>query len=125
MHEMSLAISIYETCRNAVRDAGEGRLESVKVAVGELSAVEPELLEFAWEAITKDTEDEGSRLEIEWRPARQYCTHCGHEKPRPSDSWLMFCPDCTQPLRVDGGYELDVLQLRYLAYDEAGGAEEA
>lgn len=125
MHEMGLAMSIYETCREAVAPHGSGRLEWVRLAVGELSAVEPELLKFAWEAVTTPTRDAGARLDIEWHPARQRCLACDCDKPRREGSWLPLCPDCGAALQVEGGTELDVLQLSFLPdedHEEVAGA---
>ena len=66
MHEMGIAIELYRTCRETIREHGEGRLRHVKIAVGELAAVEPDLLSFGWEAVTVDTPDEGAELEIDF-----------------------------------------------------------
>ena len=66
MHEMGIAIELYRTCRETVREHGEGRLRHVKITVGELAAVEPDLLSFGWEAVIADTPDEGAQLEIEF-----------------------------------------------------------
>ncbi len=73
MHEMGLAIEIRRIAREAVAGRGPGRIEIVHVAVGELAAVEPDLLGFAWEAAVAGTEDAASRLEVDFRPARQTC----------------------------------------------------
>jgi hydrogenase nickel incorporation protein HypA/HybF len=121
VHELSIAHEILRTCRGAVAGHGPGRLETVRVAVGELSAIEPELLRFAWEALTAEGPDAGSRLDVEWRPARQHCLACGEDKPRSAGTWLRVCPDCGAVLEVDGGDELDVLQLTFVP-DEKGEA---
>jgi hydrogenase nickel incorporation protein HypA/HybF len=121
LHEMGLAMSIYRACREAVAGHGAGTIEWVRVAVGELSAVEPDLLRFAWEAVTTAGPDSGARLDIEWCPARQHCPACGEDKPRRENSWLPLCPDCGAPLEVEGGQELEVLQLSFLPYDGEGG----
>ena len=118
MHETGIAVSILEA---AVRLIGSGSLEQVRVAVGELSSVEPELLEFAWEAVVTDTPHAGSKLEIEWRPARQHCRLCGEDKPRDGGGWHFFCPDCERPLEVEGGYDLDLLQITYNDETETTG----
>jgi len=110
MHETGIAVSILES---AVRLVGTGSIEEVRVAVGELSSVEPELLEFAWEAVVSGTPHVGSKLSIEWRPARQYCKSCGEDKPRVDKGWHFLCPDCRQPMEVEGGYDLDLLQITY------------
>lgn len=121
---MGLAVSIYDTCRKALSGQEEGHIEKVKVAVGELSAVDPELLVFAWQAVTAEGPDADSELDVEWRPARQYCPECKQDKPRPEGSWLFVCPECEHPLSVEGGFELEVLQITFLPYDEGGGTKE-
>jgi len=124
LHELSIAQEIYRTSRAAVAAHGPGRLQRVTVAVGELTAIEPELLTFAWEALIGAGPDAGSVLEVEWRPARQFCGGCGIEKPRAEGSWLRACPDCGRPLEVTGGQELDVLQVVFLPDGGAGPGDE-
>lgn len=113
MHELSIAAEVYRTSRAAVGEHGGGRLVSVRLAVGELTAIEPELLGFAWEALLAESGDAGARLDVEWRPARQHCATCAAAKPRGDGSWLRLCPDCGQPLAVEGGDELDVLSVEF------------
>ena len=117
MHEMGIALEIHRTCREAVRQHGGGVLERVKLAVGELSAVEPDLIRFAWEAVTSEGPDAGCSLEIQWCPARQHCPDCDEQKPRSEGSWLRLCPDCGAPLLVHGGDELDVLEVSFTTED--------
>ncbi len=111
MHELGIASSIHRTCLEVL--AGRGRLERVRVAVGELSAVEPDLLRFAWQAVTEGGPDEGAELEIDWCPARQLCADCGKIDGRVPGTWLRLCPRCDQPLRVEGGDELKVVDLSF------------
>lgn len=93
----------------------------MKVAVGELSALEPELLVFAWEGLTSGTPDAGSVLDVEWRAARQECTSCGQAAERGRGSWLRVCDACGALLRVEGGDELDVLSITLETEDEVEG----
>jgi len=122
MHELSLVTEIHRACRARIDAQGGGRLERVQLAVGELSAVEPDLLTFAWQAVTADGPDAGAVLEVEWRPARQVCEGCGVVPERAAGSWLRLCPRCQQPLRVEGGDELDILRFSFTpaAADAAG-----
>ena len=113
MHELGIAAEIYRSARLATGGCPPGRLEAVRVAVGERSAVEPSLLRSAWDAVIAGGCDEGARLQIEWHPSRQFCVRCGEPKPRGLGSWLSLCPDCGFPLRVEGGDELDLLQVAY------------
>ena len=114
MHELSLAQDVLRTCV-ARLPATAGRIERVRIAVGELSAVEPRLLGYAWEAVTAGGPHAGSLLEIEWCPARQVCDACGASPERPAGSWHRLCPNCGQPLRVEGGRELTVLEMAFVA----------
>lgn len=111
MHELGIATEAYRICRANLADASRMRLARVRLAVGELSAVEPDLLRFAWEAVIAGGPDEGCELEIDWRPARQVCESCGEAAGRAPGAWLRHCPRCGQSLRVEGGQELDVVQF--------------
>jgi Zn finger protein HypA/HybF involved in hydrogenase expression len=119
MHELSVATEIHRACRARLPNPS-GRLERVKAAVGELSAVEPELLRYAWEAATARGPDAGAALEIEWREAIQACGACGARPKRVSGAWHAACPECGAWLRVEGGRELDVIEFAYATPAEAG-----
>ena len=56
VHEMGVAAEAYRLSRERLGDAG-GRLVRVHLAVGELSAVEPDLLRFAWTAVPEGGPD--------------------------------------------------------------------
>ena len=117
MHEVGLAAEIHRIARGAADARGGGRLESVTVAIGDLAAVEPDLLEFAWTAIVAGGRDESARLIVDWRPARQLCATCGDVPERAPGSWLRLCPNCQEPLAVTGGDDLDV---RTVSFSEKG-----
>ena len=110
---MGIALEVYRTCRETVEAHGGGRLRNVRLAVGELSAVEPELLVYAWEAVVADSGDTGAELVVEWHRADQRCSSCNESKDRAVGSWMRVCPDCGMPLEVTGGDELDVLDLSF------------
>lgn len=124
VHEMGIALEVYRTCRETIKAHGGGRLRRVRLAVGELSAVEPELLKYAWEAVVADGPDQGVELTIEWRPANQWCAACDEAKHRAQGSWMRLCPDCGAPLAVTGGDELDILDLSFEA-DECNASAPA
>jgi hydrogenase nickel incorporation protein HypA/HybF len=117
VHELSVATELYRSCRREIDARGGGRLLSVTVAVGELSAVEPDLLRFGWEAVISDSADVNARIEIDWCAAAQQCPHCGAVPGRQPGTWLRLCPTCSLPLVVEGGRELDIVTLEYDAAD--------
>ena len=120
MHEMGIALEVYRTARETVEAHGGGRLDRVRLAVGELSAVEPDLLVYAWEAVVVDTPDAAAELEITWHRAKQWCSACNQDKERSEGSWFRVCPDCGMPLQVEGGNELDLLDV---SFEERGPDE--
>ena len=111
MHEMGIAVEIYRVCRETAAHHGGGRIHTVRLEVGELSAVEPDLISFAWEAVTADGPHAGSKLDITWCAATQHCSSCGENKERSEGTWLRICPDCGSPLEVSGGSQLDIIDL--------------
>ncbi|HUK64645.1 MAG TPA: hydrogenase maturation nickel metallochaperone HypA [Dongiaceae bacterium] len=119
MHELGLAVEIHRRARSHVEAHARARLARVVVAIGELSAVEPDLLRFAWQAVTAGSPDEGALLEIQWCPARQRCPACGGTPERAAGTWLASCPRCGEALRVEGGTELDLLRVVLTVTDHA------
>ncbi len=119
MHELGLAEEIHRIARRAADERSGGALESVTVAVGDLAAVEPRLLEFAWQAVVEGTADAAAVLEVQWHPARQTCASCGDVPGRAPGSWMRLCPRCGEPLAVQGGDELDVVRVAFAGGDPA------
>jgi hydrogenase nickel incorporation protein HypA/HybF len=119
MHEMGIALEIYRHCREQAREHNASRIEAVRVAVGELSTIEPELLKFAWEAVVAEGPDQKSALDVVWRPCSQVCTGCGQSAGRAEGSWLRVCDQCGSPLDVSGGLELDIVEITLEIEEEA------
>jgi hydrogenase nickel incorporation protein HypA/HybF len=111
MHELGLAAQIHAMCRQ--RLVPGARLQRVQLAVGELSAVEPELLRYAWQAVVGGGADAGATLDITWCVATQRCTGCGAVAERDDAEWKRECPRCGGTLAIEGGFELDVRGLDY------------
>jgi hydrogenase nickel incorporation protein HypA/HybF len=123
MHEMGLAAEIYRIARETADGRGGGALEAVTVAIGDLAAVEPELLEFAWRATVDATPDAAAPLLVQWHPALQVCAECGEVPERAPGSWMRLCPRCDRPLAVTGGDELDVVRVAFIEATPAGARE--
>ncbi|MBZ0151199.1 MAG: hydrogenase maturation nickel metallochaperone HypA [Planctomycetes bacterium] len=109
MHELSIAESLFELCRERL-PAGH-RLATVQIDVGELSSIEPELLRFAWQAVVAGSPHTDAALQITWHRAEQLCPRCGEVAERQPGSWLRFCPLCLEPLSVRGGDQLDLVAI--------------
>jgi hydrogenase nickel incorporation protein HypA/HybF len=113
MHELGIAMEILRTCEEVLEREGPGRLERVKVVVGELSAVEPDLLSYAWEAAVSDSPHKDSKMEVTFMACRQLCPACDQEIPRETGQWHFACPHCEGALRIEGGRELGILEVTF------------
>ena len=109
MHELSVGQELLQLCTQRV--SAVQRIAVVRIAVGELASIEPDLLQFAWQAVIAGTPHEGAELAIAWHPANQTCALCGDVPERQPGTWLRLCPTCAGPLRVTGGDELDLLEV--------------
>jgi hydrogenase nickel incorporation protein HypA/HybF len=92
MHEMGIANSILEAVAKELRRYPGSRASKVGVCIGELAAVDPESLNFCFEAITRDTEFEALTLEVEFVPRRHRCGACDQEFE--VHDYDFSCPQC-------------------------------
>lgn len=98
-----------EIAERTAREQGAVRVISLTVEIGELSGVLAEAVEFCFEACTRGSFLEGTRLLIERIPGRGRCRECG--APTALDPTTFACPSC-------GGYALEILQGRELRIRE-------
>jgi len=77
---MSLVESLLEGLESFLRERdGHDRVLEVRVVVGALRQVVPEVLLFCYDAAVPGTLLEGSRLSIRSCPIRRRCARCGEE----------------------------------------------
>ncbi len=79
MHEMGVTREVLDAVIEASRSAGATRVNVVRLTVGELTALVPDSMQFAWECMTPGTLAEGAVLEITATPGRSLCLACGAE----------------------------------------------
>ncbi|NQU50444.1 MAG: hydrogenase maturation nickel metallochaperone HypA [Planctomycetes bacterium] len=110
MHETGIALEVFRSALESARaEAGQQvRLKSIRVSIGDRSAVDPNLLEHAWQSIVIGTRHDGAELKVKWCPSRRYCPRCHKTKDSSLGSWLPICPDCGDAIEIDGGLELDL-----------------
>lgn len=110
MHELALAQGIVDVIREQAASGGFSRVKSVRLAIGALSHVEPEAIEFGFDAVSRGTIAEGAALLIDRPPGTAWCLDCsatvaiaGRADP---------CPGCGGfRLVVTGGEDLRVQEL--------------
>lgn len=110
MHEMSLAESILQLVeQTALRERAQ-RVRQVVVLIGELSCVEPQALQFCFEAVTLGSMAQGAELVIEPVPGQGWCAACAQQQPM--HTLYDACPVCdAAPMRVTGGTEMRVRDI--------------
>lgn len=114
MHELSIAQSVLDAVKAEMALHRAAKASVVGMRIGELAAVDPDALRFAFEVLTRETEFEGLRLEIEIIPRRHRCHDCGTESA--VTDFDFHCSAC-KSLRSEciSGGELD---LAYLELEE-------
>ncbi len=109
MHEMGIVAEVLAAVTTAAESAGAVRVNRVRLTVGELTAVVPDSLQFAWEALAPGTPVEGAVLEVVETPARSRCVDCDLEFEH--DRFDRRCPAC-------GSYLCEVLAGNELRIDD-------
>ena len=110
MHEVGIASSILECVAAEAKKHPGAQLVSVCVRIGELSNVDKDALDFAFEALTRETELEHLKLVVEWCPRRQKCTACSEEFA--VQDFELACPTCgSAQTTCISGTELDIAYI--------------
>jgi hydrogenase nickel incorporation protein HypA/HybF len=95
MHELGIVQSILEIIEEQLKIHEGERVVSVQLEFGAMTAVMPEAIEFAFQALTREGPVAGAALDIIILPIKGVCLDCGHQVEL--DSYTPFCPAC-----VDG-----------------------
>ena len=118
MHEMSIAASLLSMAREEAAKSGCARLVSVTVRYGQISGIMPEALQFAFEALTSSTVDEGAKLVLEKVPLKMRCVFCRQTfEPDEASDGLAPCPGCGEIFGhvVEQGRELLLARIEAVA----------
>ncbi len=96
MHEASLVQSIFDTLEAEFTAAELQRMTLIELQVGELSNVEPVLMQSAFEALTTvENKYRSVTLEIEMVPVKVYCAACDHYSR--IQQYKFVCESCGIP----------------------------
>ncbi len=108
MHEYSVGQALMERIEAAAAARGATAVHRVRLKIGELSGVEPDLLATAFEILRERTICERARLDIERVPAQWVCPACGDAI---AAGGVLTCAACLVPARLAGGDEIVLAQL--------------
>ncbi len=103
MHEYSIVGALLDQVGELAAQRDATAVHRLEVRIGELSGVEVELLETAFELFRERTICAGATLEVRPVPARWACPRCDGPIARGA---ALRCPDCAVPARLAEGDEI-------------------
>lgn len=103
MHEYSIVSALLARVEAEARAHGAEAVHSIRVQLGELSGVEKDLLETAYELARERTLCEKAELEIVTVEARWACTSCKSTIPKGA---ILRCSVCDIPAHLAEGDEI-------------------
>jgi len=109
MHELSIVTSLFEVLEEKARENKAAKVVGVKLKLGKLAGVVPELLRTAFDTYKQGTIAAEATLEIEEVPLKLRCRKCGAVIER--DEFVLVCPSC-------GSTELEILEGMDLLLDK-------
>lgn len=114
MHELAVVHSLVQQLREEAEGLGvAGEVTVVHLKLGALTTFVPEAMTFYFEVLTKGTELESARLEIEEIPVAGTCRRCGEAVTL--EGLPFACAACGSPdLDITSGRELliDYLEVK-------------
>lgn len=110
MHEVGITQNLAEIAEENLLKSGCTKALSVTVAIGTLSGVVAEAVEFCYEAVTQDTLLAGSQLIINRIQGRKSCLEC--QADFDADNQTFLCPVCNSGLlQVTAGTDLRITEM--------------
>ena len=110
MHELGVAERLLEIVEQEARPYAGARVRRISLRIGRLSAVVPDALRFAFDAITRGGMAEGAVLEIEEVPLSIRCHVCAEAFT--TDDPFMICPRCgAADVELVSGRELEIRSM--------------
>ena len=85
-------------------------LKSVRVHIGQMSAIVPESLSFCFGVMTSGTELEGARLMMDIIPLKAICRDC--EEAFNVQNYEFLCPRCgSRNIETIAGQDLSIVEM--------------
>lgn len=92
MHEVAVCRALIAQVEEVAAARRAHRVRTIKLQLGPLSGVEPQLLQHVYPAASTGTVAEGAELVIEMLPVRIRCRECGAENEAPPND--LACGEC-------------------------------
>jgi hydrogenase nickel incorporation protein HypA/HybF len=103
MHEYSIVQSLYDAVAAQAAARSAKAVHELRVRIGEMSGVDPGLLETAWKTFRVKTICEDAALDVEIVAAEWRCSLCGARVPAGA---VLTCGSCGAPAKLTQGDEI-------------------
>lgn len=115
MHELGIIQNIFQILEEVAEDNQLIRITKIKLKLGKMQQIVPEMLTFAFETVAKGTKAEGAVLEVEDIPVKMQCRACHAEFL--VEEHIYICPKCA-------GTNLTMLTGMEVLLDSVEGEQE-
>lgn len=109
MHELSVVAGLFELLEEQAGAHKAKRITAVKLRIGQLSGIVPELFKSAFEMYKKETLAAEAKLEIKTVPVRFRCRTCGGDSFMENEKFA--CASC-------GARSVELLEGRELVVEK-------
>jgi hydrogenase nickel incorporation protein HypA/HybF len=94
MHELGIITNIFTIIEQVAVDHHLSHIHKVKLKIGKLQQIVPDIFAFAFETVAKGTKAEGAVLDVDYVPVKMQCSGCSHEFRVADNTYI--CPLCGQ-----------------------------
>lgn len=108
MSERSIVLALLRRIEQEAQRRNATRVRKVRVRIGEISGVDPDLLAAAFAAGAERTVCHGAELEVSRVAARWICPSCGVDIARGGP---LSCARCGAPALLREGNEMEIEQI--------------
>jgi hydrogenase nickel incorporation protein HypA/HybF len=107
MHELAVTQGMLSIALEHAARAGAKRIMCINLAIGEMSGIVDDSVQFYFDFVSRDTPAEGASLNFERVPARFRCRACQTDFSPGKQQWT--CPQCGElSLEILAGREFYV-----------------
>lgn len=107
MHELGITKGILDIALRTAAERKATKVRGIRLKIGAWSSIDPECINFYFEAIASGTPAEGADIHVETIPLTAKCTACG--SPFEPEDLVFRCPGCgSADVEIASGREMYV-----------------
>ena len=107
MHELAITQNMFEIVLKHAEQAQSKKVTKINLAIGEMTGVVAESVQFYLDFLTRGTIAEGASVSLKMVKPKAKCRHCGQEFEISEFDWT--CPNCKNgSVEIIAGKELFV-----------------